>query len=349
MRCAKLITIALTTAVLSTSVTAFAVSVTDGNVKDLPQSVQTAEVTHNPTIERHFTLLVNGKIMESQNTKVYAHENGTVMIPLRAVAENLGYHVVWNSEKNIVELNKENNFSMVKIGEDYYSFGKMAPVNLGTASECNKDVTYVPLSFISDVLRLNVKTDDTGAVSITSDKASQEKESEFSNIGKISKINKTDKSTSILIDGNSIGKGYNGPIVLYVSNETKIVDPITNITVPLQDLKEGDLVRGYYGPVLTASLPPIGNAVKIEVLKGICVRRGLITQINKEEKSILVGDTFYGIKLNIPKDAKIIKIDGTELKLDDLQLGMEIDAYHDLATTLSLPAISTAKKIVVNP
>lgn len=347
MKHRKILALALTAAILSTSATAFAASSTERSAET--RQPVTISATSLPFIGEDYTLMVNGKALGSQKIKAYAQENGTVMIPLRLVAESLGYQVAWNSDSNTAELTKGNNFITVKIGQDYYTFGKMAPFNLGTASVCTEDVTYVPLKFVSEVLQLSVKTDTMGAISITSDKASQETESDFSIVGKVTKINKSEKNTSLLIKGESIGKAYNNAIVLNIGSETAIINPITNETVALENIKEGDMVRGYYGPVLTKSLPPIGNALKIEVLKDTYVKRGIITEVSKETKTIILGSRFKGIALNVPETVKIVTADGKELSFNDLQPGMEVDEYQGLIATASLPPISTAKKIVVKP
>lgn len=80
---------------------------------------------------------------------VYIHNSGAVMIPLRAVAEALGYEVSWNS--GIVSLNGE---AALAIGQSTYTFDDM-PIKLVTAAELHQGNTYVPLNFFREVLGLN--------------------------------------------------------------------------------------------------------------------------------------------------------------------------------------------------
>jgi hypothetical protein len=95
--------------------------------------------------------VVNNKKIEAP--AAYVNEKGTVMVPIRAIAEALGYDVIWNNEQRSIELgNKGISF---KIGEDSYLYLKTAPIQLGTAPEIKEGSTYVPISYFRDVLRMN--------------------------------------------------------------------------------------------------------------------------------------------------------------------------------------------------
>lgn len=104
----------------------------------------------------------------SLNNQMYKNENGVVMIPLRQVAEALGYEVTWNDESKSVELVKGVHWTKLTIGEDNYSFAKML-IKLGTAPETKDGNTYVPLSFTSEVLKAIVSTSDDGTVILEQD------------------------------------------------------------------------------------------------------------------------------------------------------------------------------------
>lgn len=81
----------------------------------------------------------------------YLDEEGTVMVPLRAVAEQLGYKVTWEAKSQSVRLGHG---ISVTIGKDYYVYMRTAPIELGTAPTLNNGVTYVPLQFFRDVAKL---------------------------------------------------------------------------------------------------------------------------------------------------------------------------------------------------
>lgn len=80
----------------------------------------------------------------------YTKADGAVMVPLRAVAEALGYNLIWDDASKSVYLN---NVASLKIGDNDYIFARMAPFTLADAPELVNDRTFVPLEFFSQVLR----------------------------------------------------------------------------------------------------------------------------------------------------------------------------------------------------
>lgn len=72
-----------------------------------------------------------------------------VMVPLRAIAEALGYDVNWDHEVQGVRLGAAIN---LWIGRDEYVVGRMAPIELGVAPKLVEGVTFVPMTFFRDAL-----------------------------------------------------------------------------------------------------------------------------------------------------------------------------------------------------
>ncbi|MDF2520739.1 MAG: copper amine oxidase domain protein, partial [Clostridia bacterium] len=95
-------------------------------------------------------IVVNNKKIEAP--AAYSSEEGVVMIPLRAVAEALGYEVTWNDEQRSVYLGKAISLT---IGSDSYNYMKTAPIELEAAPTIVEGRTFVPLSFFKTVLRMN--------------------------------------------------------------------------------------------------------------------------------------------------------------------------------------------------
>lgn len=87
--------------------------------------------------------------------------NGVQMIPLRLVGESLGYEVSWNQETKTAELVRGPQWTAVTIGQDNYSFAKML-IKLGTTPELIDSKTYVPASFIEEVLKAGVEEVSNG-------------------------------------------------------------------------------------------------------------------------------------------------------------------------------------------
>lgn len=80
-------------------------------------------------------------------------ENGLDMVPLRTVAEKLGYTVTWDGNTQTVELVNGPRYTTVKIGENSYYFARVAPFTLEAAPVIIDNTTYVPVSFIERVLQ----------------------------------------------------------------------------------------------------------------------------------------------------------------------------------------------------
>lgn len=93
--------------------------------------------------------------IDGQDTGVRA----CIMVPLRAVAEQLGFEVVWNGDGTIF-LDDGIMHSTVTLGEDLYQVttsvegmvGMSAPFSLGMAPYAVNGVTYVPLGLFDALL-----------------------------------------------------------------------------------------------------------------------------------------------------------------------------------------------------
>ena len=93
-------------------------------------------------------IMVNGMMIDAHEPYL---KGDVLMVPLRAVAEALGYTVNWEAETRSIYLN---NVISLSIGKDYYTYARMAPITLGTAPEITDGLTFVPLSFFKEVMRV---------------------------------------------------------------------------------------------------------------------------------------------------------------------------------------------------
>jgi len=107
------------------------------------------EIGNDPII-LNGEIVVEGVLIDAPAP--FVNDNGVVMVPLRAIAEALGYDVEWDDATRSVMLN---NTISLSIGKDYYTYARMAPIELGTAPELVNDRTFVPLNFFSEVARVN--------------------------------------------------------------------------------------------------------------------------------------------------------------------------------------------------
>ena len=78
--------------------------------------------------------------------------DGKVMVPLRAVAEALGYTVTWNNETRSVEISQGAQWTSIAIGENAYFRNRMASHELSSAPVIVDNRTLVPVEFFADIL-----------------------------------------------------------------------------------------------------------------------------------------------------------------------------------------------------
>ena len=77
-------------------------------------------------------------------SKAYGNHKGIVMVPLRAIAESLGFQVVWEDKDH-----------PIMVGEDVSITIGVIPNNLEAAAEFSGATSYVPLNFFKKVLGMN--------------------------------------------------------------------------------------------------------------------------------------------------------------------------------------------------
>ncbi|MCY6371455.1 hypothetical protein [Clostridium ganghwense] len=170
--------------------------------------------------------------------------------------------------------------------------------------------------------------------------------------GKITNISESKGGIMALVKGS----GVNTEVKLVIDKKTEIVNQ-EGKKLDIKDLKDGIKVKAYYGPAATFSLPPISTAKKIIVMQEeeFCTTLGKILNVSNNKNNISVhvkGDKSYNagldeIILNISEKTEIVNEIGEKVSLEDLKEGVKVKAFYGPAVTLSIPAMSTAKKIIV--
>mgnify|MGYP001035014869 CR=1 FL=1 len=100
----------------------------------------------------NYTVVINGDKIDADG--IYT-EGKQIMLPLRSVAEKLGYKVTWDEAKQGITLDNGEVNTTVYIGEDNYymasstAIGMSAPTALGAAPVLKGDKTYVPAEMFS--------------------------------------------------------------------------------------------------------------------------------------------------------------------------------------------------------
>ena len=167
---------------------------------------------------------------------------GTVMIPLREVAEGLGYTVNWNDENWSIEVIKGASYATMSIGEDAYAFSRMAHRPLGKAPTLIDDKTYVPVSFVTEILGGYADEVEEGAYKIAT-------------LSMVTVKGFTEEG-SILVEDE-----VRGEVIVHVADYTKI--SAGSKEVSKEEIKEGMLLGVEYGMAMTMSIPPQTTAERI--------------------------------------------------------------------------------------
>jgi len=104
---------------------------------------------------QEYTLTVNGRAVQVNTAEQMPFEHkGTVMVPLRATAESLGYEVSWIAVEKAVRVEDRIQSVLLKQGSTQAKFtGKLKVINLNQDVELpvpvqsRKGIMYVPTAF----------------------------------------------------------------------------------------------------------------------------------------------------------------------------------------------------------
>ncbi|AIQ64582.1 N-acetylmuramoyl-L-alanine amidase [Paenibacillus stellifer] len=112
-------------------------------------------------------IFLDGKEITAGQSVPVENVNGTVMVPLRMIAENLGYKVDWNQTSKLVTIVQGDTTIKLTVGQNSASVNDKT-VTLTQAPILRSDTSLVPIRFISEQFGLQVAWDNTAkTVTIT--------------------------------------------------------------------------------------------------------------------------------------------------------------------------------------
>lgn len=97
---------------------------------------------------------INGKSI-SKNPDIYFRSN-ELMIPIKAIAQALDYDLRWIDSTKTAVLDDKAIAALATANDYYYRYGQMADIRLETTPEIRNSRMYVPLDFLSEVLKAKV-------------------------------------------------------------------------------------------------------------------------------------------------------------------------------------------------
>ncbi|MBW4082072.1 copper amine oxidase N-terminal domain-containing protein [Paenibacillus sp. S150] len=294
----------------------------------------------------NFSISVNGSVLSGSGFQSSGGKEP--LIPLRAVADALGFKVTWNGQTKTAQLNKGSIFTAVKNGEDRYVINKLF-TTLGTAPQMKQNRLYVPLSFASEVLYQSVTVKGQQIVIAPAAEHSTE-------TGVITAITNADNYQSVRIQGT--GKAG---LVLNVSKDTRLLSK-DGSPLAFSGLHIGMTVEAQHSLISTRSLPPQTPAYQITVLDTMAKDEvlgtaGTIRQVITGEDgtvslriqgSALSEKSQTEVVLRLTEDTAIINESGEATDRSGLVQGAEVIGFYGPVLTRSLPPTGTALKMVLN-
>lgn len=121
--------------------------------EDVEEDVETEE-----EIEKVSFVLEAGKVKKVDDV---------TMLPLREVAEGLGYEVGWDNDLRSVTVGTVPMGVNFVVGQNAYNKARMMPTELEKAPEIIENLTYVPASFFTDIIWADVVEAEDGVVTVT--------------------------------------------------------------------------------------------------------------------------------------------------------------------------------------
>lgn len=282
------------------------------------------------TIENSYRVMVNNNEIP---TNVYNNEN-YMMLKLRDVADACGFKLLWNPETEIVGIEFGENKFETKPGENTCILNDMRGAFYGK-TEIKDGRTYLSPEVFNML----------GMISLT----------DGNSINLISKSSMPENSAVIKAMGEGIITVHDrnlGEVELILSEKTKIYDENGSETL-FSNLKVGDLVEVEYSEVMTLSLPPMNNPLKISLLKldeeNALEIEGTIETKGENFVELKNVNGYRALRLNFDENTKFSHISGNRriYRADDLTKGMKIKASVSNQFTRSIPAQTCAYEIII--
>ncbi len=288
-------------------------------------------------------ITVNGTEIDAPD---YFMKDETLMLPLRAITEALGFEIEWQGETGTIILTRGPLYITMSAFADGYTFSKTAPMSLGTAPILTEGTTFVPENFITEILDGAYAIDEAGNIKIVW--------GDMKDVALITGLNGEEKQITV----TDIIKGE---VVLNVGGETHITDE-AGTPVAFEDLKEGMTVKIFYGDMMTRSIPPqnVPNSVVVlagspaatlpsfEEVEEVAEEKITITAIDTDANTVTVADSVRGeVVLVLGEKTAISDAEGKTITIADLKADMTVSVEYGDAMTMSLPPINNPKSIKV--
>lgn len=304
--------------------------------------------------------ILNGQaMMFNRLIMPYPGPSGELLLPIKKVSEGLGYTVTWDAAKRAVTLTfngQSHRFSYLKDKSQTTGYqlkdeeGRVFPAAITLGS------LYVTPALFTDSMQAVVISDQNNALRMD---AVRHLPNEASTVGEIISLEQGKDGVQILVKGSAFGKYGYTEISLAASLTKAVVKKSDGSVIKLSDLKVGDQVYVKYGQGVTKSLPPMGQAESLILLKDEGLTEGKVyfkqASIEKYPGTTSIAAPIYQLRvagtsdyfLTLAKDAVITDSMGNLKAFDDIKEGSVVRVYTAPFAAMSYPAQTTAYRVII--
>jgi hypothetical protein len=172
-------------------------------------------------------------------------------------------------------------------------------------------------------------------------------------IGQITDFVNDKTGKYVTVTGRGLTTADQSEIKLSITKHTKIIDSKGKKVALKTIIDEQKVVKAFYGPKITKSIPAQGSALTLVVQKeSFTAVDGKVTEVT-DTGIVVTGKNIYTkfedtIVLHFADNAKIMGQDGKSVKANEIKKGMSVKAFYGPAVTMSLPPQSTTNYVVVD-
>lgn len=258
----------------------------------------------------------NGKIVKS-DVAPFIRDNRT-LVPIRFISETLGYEVSWDNNERLVSVKGKDTQIELKIDSKKAKV-KGSDVELDAPALIKNNRTFVPLRFVAENLKAEVKWDkenfkviinDTTKTSLNLKTDEEIYVKEIRNLqNSLTKSIATLKSSFFENAANLSDQDLNAAYEKADSEIRNIVDKIKNTSVP-------EKFKNSHNYTLKAS------EKALEILPGL--KESIITKNEDSAKKLIVELNDFQVKMQEAKDSF-----EAALKGEDYKVQKDIQVYND--------------------
>lgn len=282
---------------------------------------------------KHDVMLISAKVPQLYVNDTLL-ENATVhtvddkeFLPLRAICEALGFTVNWINESRTIEIVDLPLYVTCSPDRDGYTFARTAPMLLGSAPLLIDDTTYVPVNFVDEIIKHELKNEN-GNIYISTP---------------VEKVEVSGEIVELIYDEND-------KLVQIVTGDAEDVmnQVIFNLSEELTEsakelnLEVGMTIKGIAVALQTMSIPPQQPLLTLEIAEiapeTIEVTAEIVELVYDENKTlvqIVTGDKEDPTKQLIFNLSEELSKNASEL---DLEVGKTISGKAMALQTMSIPA-----------